>query len=58
MTINLPVRVIRYAPLQDGVKYREELTTYGYDDMHFSFVSLHPSLEIGSISGHGSVRKS
>jgi hypothetical protein len=54
MAINLPVRVIRYAPLQDSVKYREELATYGYDDVHFSFASLDPSLEIGPISGHGS----
>jgi hypothetical protein len=54
MAINLPVRVIWYTPLQDSVKCREELTTYGYDDVHFSFASLHPSLEIGSISGHGS----
>jgi hypothetical protein len=52
--ITLPVRVIRYAPLQGSVKYREELTTYGYDDVHFSFASLYPSLEIGPISRHGS----
>jgi hypothetical protein len=54
MAISLPVGVIRYAPLQDSVKYREELTTCGYDDMHFNFASLYPSLEIGPISGHGS----
>jgi len=54
IAIDLPVRIIGYAPLQDGVKYGEELATYCYKDMHFGFAYFHPSLEIGSISGHGS----
>jgi len=37
IAINLPVRIIGYAPLQDGVKYGEELATYCYKDMHFGF---------------------
>jgi hypothetical protein len=54
MAINLPIRVIGYTPLQDGVKYREELTTDSYDDMYFGFSRLHPALEIGTIMGHSS----
>ncbi len=30
MAIDLPVRIIGYAPLQDGVKCGEELATYRY----------------------------
>lgn len=54
MAINLPIRVIGYAPLQDGVKYREELTTDSYDNMYFGFSRLHPALEIGKIMWHSS----
>jgi hypothetical protein len=54
MAINLPIRVIGYTPLQDGVKYREELTTDSYDDMYFGFSRLHPALEIGTIMWHSS----
>ena len=54
IAINLPIRVIGYAPIQDGVKYREELTTDSYDNMYFGFSRLHPALEIGTIKCHSS----
>jgi len=54
MAISLPNRVIGDAPIQDGVKYREELTTDSYDNMYFGFSRLHPALEIGMIMWHSS----
>jgi len=54
MAINIPIRVIGYAPVQDGVKYREELTTDSYDNTYFGFSRLHPALEIGTIMCHSS----
>jgi hypothetical protein len=44
MAINLPIRVIGYTPLQDGVKYREELTTDSYDNMYFGFSQVAPGV--------------
>jgi len=54
MAISLPIRVIGDTPIQDGVKYREELTTDSYDNMYFGFSRLHPALEIGTIMWHSS----
>ncbi len=54
MAINLPIRVIGYAFLQDSVKYGEELATYSHKDVHFGLTRFYSTLEIGTVSGHGS----
>ena len=50
MAVFLPVRIVGYASFEDSVEYREKLTTYGDQDVHFCFTFSNPKLEVRPVS--------
>ena len=49
MAVHLPVGIIGYTCLQDGVKDRKKLFAYGYDNIHLSLTLLDSLLEIDTV---------
>ena len=54
MAIHLPIRVVGYSLLQNSIECGEELTSYGYKNVHLRFTFDNSTLKVSSIPGYGS----
>jgi hypothetical protein len=50
MAVALPIGIIGCASFEDSIEYREKLTTYSYQDVHFCFAFFDSTFEVCTVS--------